>query len=1401
MNMNVSELINLIVEEWAYRVNDGMPNPKNPIHLKELGIVLSEMGLSHIKNDLVENLLTEKGKTPEPVKEEEKSFSNPILNKKVSYKDKEGNQKDGIVGNLLRQPEGTPARDAAEKVLPPEGSPERDALNQELGGEGGKKGEESPEDAKDKGAAEKEKQQQAQAMFDPKVDPAMAQRLDKEKEIQAQIAKDAEKASADSKKEVEPEKESGGFNPIPTQDVQKEIPQADPETFGGASDIPDGIDKKDLEKFNTDISKVQQMVADAKAKGEKAPDINLCQITVPGTNLYCDDNLGIPRDQMPQFKGKPVPGSKAEKMPLNKDGEVDTEPVFREMLKEKGIKTTQTEVPADKLKATQSELGGDKVVGMMGALEKDPNHPGITGPIYVSRDGFVIDGHHRWAAIAAYNAKYPDKQIPMKCEVIDMDIKDAIPMCNKFAEDIGIAAKKQGETTGKAGEEQPNEKPKKVSSFTKMTDKIKEKISKWQKDEKEYFENGYYKAGSEARRTLGQAIKDKAAGAWKAVKDGFKHEVKEFKTAGVAVGKLFSEAGGWNDLSHHEKDALKAVGVKIVTTALFGAALGGLSYGAVGFAKHVAIEFVPHVVAETFLKGAGRAALFADAEGEAEMDAKFVKFAEMIADGLENMDISEEQMEAMVDSYNEKKEKGEDNTEAPQMKEELLPMVDSLIESIIAQFIKETNPISKVSDVLKQKVKYKDEKGEHEVQVDTALKYKNSKKAGQLQAYNAAVKLLKKAGVSADELGATEKKPKEIPGQGLGFRKTKEKDLETPAKNQNAKPTRTPQELEAIRNDVFGNKKGIVVGEKGEADNEVKNNMLKYGYKGYLKATGKKPAPGSEGSAFNEIISGTAAKLLQKHPDLSEEELTRVIVSQYCSTALGKEQTETSTVVKDLPNDLKKVPCATKALICARSARKKYDNSINRANALTQKGLFGKQRNLETYYGAEESLDAQVKAIQSANKVLTPHGDVVDKEDAIAFVLMGGGGANPSDTATFVTDEKRNLMLQFHSDKTSTGDIQDNSTLKKEIDKKLEQVDGMVSRGIITDREAKKIKSIILAHAKDVEEVESTYNEGVSLVAKNLIKNNSTKGASFKEQIDVIVNGGEPTILKNIDAALFGKKGLKPEAIKHLPKKYLDKSGNPKPGLTAKNISLEDKYLMIRAVAAEGGGEAYNKVVVKVSKMLVSKAIREGKKPVSGIDVNNVLSFQRRKVVESHFKQFREMDKTKINYRGKKVGLGTYLQGIDVVDSFHLKLMDGDTRKYEKGKPESLVFSTLDVNMGGTVVNGDVLRSCFGVNSSREFLQNFSVEEKATLTYEFTEKQAIAKLAAAGIKKPTPEQIQDARNVTGMNIFTYAVDKKSGEVREAGYRTYRPKSGKSGRTNTTMQYSPAMQECFKSKNK
>ena len=453
--MNVSQLINEILTEWAYRVDDGMPNPKNPTHIKELGIVLSEMGLSNIKNDLVKNL----------TEAEAGAFKNPILNKVIKYKNAKGDDAEGLVGNLLRLAADHPGRKAAERLLPPDGSDERDALNKDLGGEGQPT---KPEDEKgkeggdEKGGGEDEKMKQAQAMFDPNTDPAMAARLDKEKETLAQLAKDAETADKEADKEIEPEKKEDEFSPIPSIDVKDEIPQADPNVFSGGSDIPDDIDPKDLEKFNTDINKVKQMVDDAKAKGEKVPNINLCQITVPGTNLYCDNNLGIPREEMPQFKGKAIAGSRAADMPVNKDGEVDTEPVFREMLKQKGVKVTQTEVPADKLKATQNELVGAKVLGMMGALEKDPQNPDITAPIYVSRDGYVVDGHHRWAAIAAYNAANPDSQIQMKVNVIDSDIKDVIPMANKFAEDMGIAAKKadankEDVVEPKAAEVKPNQ--------------------------------------------------------------------------------------------------------------------------------------------------------------------------------------------------------------------------------------------------------------------------------------------------------------------------------------------------------------------------------------------------------------------------------------------------------------------------------------------------------------------------------------------------------------------------------------------------------------------------------------------------------------------------------------------------------------------------------------------------------------------------------------------------------------------------------------------------------------------------------------------------------------------------------------------------------------------------------
>ena len=210
------------------------------------------------------------------------------------------------------------------------------------------------------------------------------------------------------------------------------------------------------QQISTIIDKLAELGKQAKEKGEKAPNFNLCQVTVPGTNLYCDGNKGIPREDMPQFKGTPVPGSPADKLPKDENGEADTEEFFKQMLEKDGIKVSEpTAVPPDRLKATQSELVGPKVAGMSKVLA-DPNHPAyekITAPIYVSNDGYVLDGHHRWAAVVAHNASNPDNQIPMNVRVIDEPIEPLVKRSNSFAEKMGIRAKKAD--TGAAGGPQP----------------------------------------------------------------------------------------------------------------------------------------------------------------------------------------------------------------------------------------------------------------------------------------------------------------------------------------------------------------------------------------------------------------------------------------------------------------------------------------------------------------------------------------------------------------------------------------------------------------------------------------------------------------------------------------------------------------------------------------------------------------------------------------------------------------------------------------------------------------------------------------------------------------------------------------------------------------------------------
>jgi hypothetical protein len=186
------------------------------------------------------------------------------------------------------------------------------------------------------------------------------------------------------------------------------------------------------------LEELAKRVNAAKAKGDKAPVIDLCKVTVRNTNLFCAESKGIPRVKMPQLSGVPVPGSRADALPKNEKGEVSLGALFRQHLADSGVVITDTDVPAARLKASQIELNGGKVAGMTQTLDSG-GQLGGDPRIFVSSDEYIVDGHHRWAANVAHDAndnKLGDHDMPVA--QVDMDIISLLDESNRFAVDWGI---------------------------------------------------------------------------------------------------------------------------------------------------------------------------------------------------------------------------------------------------------------------------------------------------------------------------------------------------------------------------------------------------------------------------------------------------------------------------------------------------------------------------------------------------------------------------------------------------------------------------------------------------------------------------------------------------------------------------------------------------------------------------------------------------------------------------------------------------------------------------------------------------------------------------------------------------------------------------------------------------
>ena len=114
-------------------------------------------------------------------------------------------------------------------------------------------------------------------------------------------------------------------------------------------------------------------------------------------------NLGISRPSMPQIDGK-----------HRED--------FVEWIKSQGVKVRDVRVPAKSLKLAHGEYNPDKVGEIIAS--------GSTGnaPIFVSKDGYVVDGNHR--LIAHLNIPGSSKYIQVT--ELGLDIKNLLDLISHY---------------------------------------------------------------------------------------------------------------------------------------------------------------------------------------------------------------------------------------------------------------------------------------------------------------------------------------------------------------------------------------------------------------------------------------------------------------------------------------------------------------------------------------------------------------------------------------------------------------------------------------------------------------------------------------------------------------------------------------------------------------------------------------------------------------------------------------------------------------------------------------------------------------------------------------------------------------------------------------------------------
>jgi len=525
------------------------------------------------------------------------------------------------------------------------------------------------------------------------------------------------------------------------------------------------------------------------------------------------------------------------------------------------------------------------------------------------------------------------------------------------------------------------------------------------------------------------------------------------------------------------------------------------------------------------------------------------------------------------------------------------------------------------------------------------------------------------------------------------------------------------------------------------------NSFIKIGY------SDSKGAPGNPGSMLNEIISiQSATDYLNNSFEYNYDTALALNIESLRDSKLGEENDGIKSAGRVKVAAAKfvateygiSVGLAAKSIIATKSAESKYNRVMER---IVKKNNM---KNFETIplFGDVDGLKLQIDIINGTRGEVKIGNTIISKEDAIKIVNESGKGGNPSDTAIFIhNNDNGNLHMTFYSDKDCTGAIIAQSTLNAEITLKREELNKLVQSGILSMEESTYYSSQMESASNLFSELENSLSDIVSGPGKHL----STQ--CIDELIEIAKTSSKGANPDKYWKAAVVSKFTSPQnpAYKKVQKLLLSDTNVP----PTDNEMMETYIRYINLKENQGS-------LITIDQRMVIDLSNLSNGPRYASEIGEI----RTKTVEVDLKLIRRLDNKVIKIDGMEVGLGTYLEAVNVFNKLHLNMLFGGDGVYSD--PDA--FSQEN---GGVTVDRDSLSRCLPFKTKYESFVNFEVGDDV------------------------PQIKRRGKTVTGSTKIVYAI-KDDGSRFAICEKKQRSKSGDLGKLNTVYNYHRDLQKCLDS---